>query len=152
MKNRKDLLVVDTNIFINALFGNGMFKSDDRILDLEENNLVRFAFSRDTFDELIYIVSKRITESNTYRCSIFFETLYLIKKRSVFIENVIKQERISRDGTDQKFIDLAVTCEADFHITNDKKNGLLDKGSYKGVKIVTPSDYIKIFEKAIKAN
>jgi hypothetical protein len=33
-----------------------------------------------------------------------------------------------------------------------KKNGLLDKGSYKGVKIVTPSDYIKIFEKAIKAN
>ncbi|MFB5673576.1 PIN domain-containing protein [Paenibacillus terreus] len=58
-----DLVVVDTNVFVNAIFSD-YFKDDERIIDLEENEQFRFAFSEITKNELYKIFARTIDQQN----------------------------------------------------------------------------------------
>ncbi|MDY8023371.1 putative toxin-antitoxin system toxin component, PIN family [Paenibacillus polymyxa] len=142
-----DILVVDTNIFINAIFSD-RFKNDERIMELEENGFVRFAFSNQTKNELYRIVARKIEEYNTFDCAIFFENITEIISRSKFIANPKKLEKLSSDKGDQPFIELAVDIGANYLITNDFQNGLLELDTYRNVKISTPKSYLKLYDKA----
>ncbi|MFM9277335.1 putative toxin-antitoxin system toxin component, PIN family [Paenibacillus jiagnxiensis] len=137
-----DLVVVDTNVFVNAIFSD-YFKDDERIIDLEENEQIRFAFSEITKNELYKIFARTIDQQNVFECAVFFETLYNIIERSVYISNPPKLERISSDKGDQPFIELAVAARASYLITNDFSNGLLKLRTYNNVEILTPTSYIK---------
>lgn len=95
-----DLIVVDTNVFINALFGRGFLKNDERILDLEQEGKIKFGFSS--------------------------------------------------DNGDQYFIELAVTINAKYLITNDHQNGLIKLGKYQETIILTPYEYLRNYQKEIR--
>lgn len=145
---KKPLLVVDTNIFINSIFGRNRFKDDMRILEYEESGFVRFAFSQHTKNELYKIMSRFIEKEDIFECSEFFELLYKAIDRSVFIKHPAKlTDELCKDKGDLPFLELAVSANADYLITNDHKNGLLDIGSYSGVQIVTPKEFVKVYNK-----
>jgi putative PIN family toxin of toxin-antitoxin system len=103
------------------------------ILDLEESRQIKFAFSKQTKNELYRIITKKVEEQNIFECSDFFENLQLLISRSRIIEHPSKLEKLSSDKGDQPFIELAVAAKANFLITNDYQNGLLDLKIYKEV-------------------
>lgn len=142
-----DKVVVDTNIFINAIFGRGLFKSDEKIMSFEEDGLVKFVFSRLTLNELFKVISTKVSQYNIFECSEIFEALETIRRRSKFVESPEKLPRVSSDKGDQPFLELAVSAETDYLITNDKQNGLLKLGRYNKVEIVTPVQYLKLYSK-----
>jgi len=138
------LAVIDTNIFINALFGRGFFRFDEKILDLEEQGIIKFGFSRHTLNELYKILARKIEENNIFECSEFYQLLHEIITRSKYIEAAPKiKDKLSSDPGDQYFIELAVTLRADYLVTNDKTNGLLKLGTYQEVMILTPEKLVK---------
>ena len=143
------LVVVDTNIFINAIFRIG-YKSSEQILDLEESKDIRFVFSRVTQNELMLITSRMVHELGVFDCYEVFESLLSIVKRSMFIEKVNKLPKLSTDKGDQPFIELAVHANVQFLITDDYSNGLLSLGTYNNVNIVNSSEFVKRYNKILR--
>ncbi|MGN7354391.1 putative toxin-antitoxin system toxin component, PIN family [Paenibacillus sp. FSL H7-0940] len=134
--------VVDTNIFINAIFSDG-FKNDEQVLDYEQNGSIKFVFSNYTANELWTIFSRTIGEKRIFESEEFFRELYLTINRSARIDVPPKLQKLSSDKSDQPFIELAVAAQANYFITNDLSNGLIDLGEYQGVKIVKPAQFIR---------
>src|SRR5690554_1458904 len=99
------LVVADTNIFINAIFSN-RYRSDERILLLEENSKIKFAFSAVTKNEIYKIVARTVENQDIFECSEFFELIHSIISRSAIIEVPPKLEKLSSDKGDQPFIEL----------------------------------------------
>ena len=141
--DNKTLAIIDTNVFINALFGNGMFRNDMKILDLEEQGIIRFAFSDSTRNELLLITARKITEHELYDSVEFFDLLYEIFDRSITINEANRLEQLSTDKSDQMFIEAAVEVNANYLITNDTRNGLLELERYKNVLIWKPDKFIR---------
>jgi putative PIN family toxin of toxin-antitoxin system len=51
---------------------------------------------------------------------------------------------VSRDPDDDKFLETAVTGQADYIVSGDKD--LLDLGEYEGIKILKPAEFLAIFD------
>lgn len=124
-----------------------MFKNDMKILDLEEKGAIQFGFSHITQNELYLIVSRMINEKSIFECREFFIGLQKIFTRAIIIETANKLEKLSTDKGDQFFIETAVSLNADYLVTNDGENGLLELGQYKDVKIVKPEKLVKSLNK-----
>ena len=63
----------------------------------------------------------------------------LMRRQSVV---VVPSDRIdiSRDPDDNRVLEAAVAGEADYIVTGDRD--LLELGSYEGIRIVTPADFV----------
>ena len=68
-----------------------------------------------------------------------------LKKLKALILGDIYERRMfnGRDSDDDKFIACAVSASADFIVSGDKD--LLDVGKYKSVKIISASEFLKMF-------
>jgi hypothetical protein len=128
-------LILDTNILVSAF----VFKSETA------NIVVRHAakkhtllFSESTFKELKSTLLKpkfaEIVELPTIRK--FIINLFRIGE---FIDPKIKIAEC-RDPKDNKFLELAVAGNADCVITGDKD--LLILNPFRGIKIISPSDFL----------
>ncbi|MED1953780.1 putative toxin-antitoxin system toxin component, PIN family [Brevibacillus centrosporus] len=137
------LVIVDTNVLINAIFARRLYRFDSAIVDLEQQRAIQFAFSTYTKNELLLIVSRFIHQQNHYECSLFFDELYAVFNRSRMEPiNPPKVETTINDKSDLPFLNLAVKVQADYLITNDYESGLLNLGTFKNVKIVDPKRFI----------
>jgi putative PIN family toxin of toxin-antitoxin system len=128
-------LILDTNILVSAF----VFKSETA------NIVVRHAakkhtllFSESTFKELKSTLLKpkfaEIVELPTIRK--FIINLFRIGE---FIDPKIRITEC-RDPKDNKFLELAVAGNADCVITGDKD--LLILNPFRGIKIISPSDFL----------
>ena len=50
---------------------------------------------------------------------------------------------IKDDPADNKFLDCAIECNTDFIVSQDKH--LLGLKEFEGIKIVTPSEFLRLF-------
>jgi len=127
--------ILDTNILVSAF----VFKSE------VANNVVRFAakkhtllFSESTFVELKSTLLKQkfagIAELPTIRNFIFN-----LVRIGEFIEPKIEITEC-RDPRDNKFLELAVAGNADCIVTGD--NDLLVLNPFRGIKIISPRDFL----------
>jgi putative PIN family toxin of toxin-antitoxin system len=149
--SKKDILIVpDTNIFLNAMLGKGMFPMDMQILDLEEQNKIKFATSEYSQNELYKIISREIEVRNIFDCRDIYISIYQILERSKFIPTPFQTDKLSTDKSDQFFLDLAVHAGADFFVSNDTRNNLLNIGEHKDVKIVKPKKFLRDYKKNIR--
>ena len=133
-------VVIDTNVFISAsLFSSSTSrKAVNWCLDYCE-----IYFSQSTLLELI----SRITRSKFDKYSPM-DTRQAFAKKIHNNENsilCIPQEKItdSPDPDDNKFLEVAVECEANYLITGDKKH-LLPLHPYRNIQILQPHDFLKI--------
>lgn len=126
-------VVVDTNVFLSAIFWKGnpekvvkkcvrkevMGITSPAILEELETKLRRkFAYPEEQTERYIELV---ITD---------FEVVMPKQKLSV----------VKDDPTDNKVIEAAVAANADYIVSGDRH--LLGIGDYKGVKIVSPKEFV----------
>ncbi|HCY20055.1 MAG TPA: putative toxin-antitoxin system toxin component, PIN family [Deltaproteobacteria bacterium] len=132
-------IVLDTNILISSLLFKGELAG---VVDLWKKGKIIPIFSRDTFDEF-----KTVLEYPKF--SLTAQEMKVIIEEEVlpFFEVIEVTDKIKgacRDADDDKFIACAVSASADFIVTGDKD--LLDMGKYKSVKILSASEFLRMFK------
>jgi len=132
-------LVIDTNVFISAVvFPNSVPRQavDEAI----EHDTV--LLSESTMHELTGVLSRSK-----------FDRYIRVEQRALFLAqlagvaefvSVIQLVRECRDPKDDKFLEVAANGRADVIISGDED--LLAMNPWRGVEILTPSDYLRTHE------
>lgn len=110
-------VVVDTNVFINAIFHND--KSCQKILQYNNENRIRFCFNEYTNNELYYILGellqKLMKDKNVSKMlSRFGKMMYNIEK----VEHNTNTN-YSIDKSDNNFIDCCIDGKVGYLVTSD---------------------------------
>ena len=135
---RKFKVVIDTNVWISALFWRGKPR---KIYDLFVEDKILTYFSEATFKEWIEKISKL---SKLFNKEKEIKLLgKLIKNRAVFLEPV-KEVKVCRDPKDNMVLEIAEVSNSKYIISGDKD--LLSLKKYKSIKIVSPSQFLKMIE------
>lgn len=135
MKNLKNRIIVDTNLWISYLLTKNYLQLDSLI----ENQEIILIFSQDLVDELIE-VTQRKKFRKYFELNDLESLLLKIRKRSVFV-NVSKIVGECRDEKDNFLLSLAVEGQATHLITGDKD--LLIIGKFEKTQILTLTEFLK---------
>jgi len=130
---------IDTNVFISAEMFGGVC---DEVLDLVIERKIKNVVSLSILIETAKVLDKKFN----YTEEEIKENLSLISDISTYIEPKKKIKALSY-SPDNEILSCAVVGEADYIITGDKKH-LLKLKEYEGIKIVSPSEFLKVFAKA----
>ena len=136
-------VVIDTNVFVSAF--------------LKEDSLPRMVIDQiiDDPHSVILISEETITE---LKYSVFndkFNKYVSNKVRLAFLDSVLSKSSLTlaeehitdcRDLRDNKFLEVAVSGNADKIITGD--NDLLILNPYRNIEIITPRDFLEAERKA----
>lgn len=129
--------VLDTNIFISGIFWEGNFCS--QIISAWKANRFALINSPDTVQELMDTLK-------TFKIKMDDEMIEEWKKviieNSVMVEPKERVEIIKDDPDDNKFIEAALAGDADYIVSQDWH--LLKRGEFRGVRIVSPEEFLKI--------
>ncbi|MBI3622914.1 putative toxin-antitoxin system toxin component, PIN family [Candidatus Pacearchaeota archaeon] len=130
-------IVADTNVFLSGIFWKGNFSS--QIIDLWRNRRIDLVSSIPIIDELTKNLKGfkiKMSEDSVQ------EWENVILENSLLVEPEEKIEIVKDDKDDNKFIEAAVTGKANYIITQD--NHLLKIKEFKGIKILTPKEFLDI--------
>jgi putative PIN family toxin of toxin-antitoxin system len=129
-------LVLDTSVFISALLFDGQ---PGKLINLWQEGKVIFLVSAEVLKEYLAVLSYpkfRLTKK---------EIKSLIEAEVVpFFEPVrikTKLQVVSKDPSDDKFLELAVDGKADFLVSSDKH--LLELKSYQRIKIIPVAEFLR---------
>lgn len=127
-------IVLDTNVLVSGIFWSGI---PSKILHYWINDRFSLLLSDEIFDEYIRTLFKI---SKGKRDDLVNKWLILFAENSTFI-TVKKRFNLSRDPDDNKFIDCAISGNADFIVSGD--SDLLDLKSILNTEVITPSVFRK---------
>lgn len=82
----------------------------------------------------------RIKETYSLTDEEIKKNLFLLSLSSLVVEPKMKLDVVKKDPSDNIFLEAAVAGKADFIVSGDKH--LLDIGEYKGIKILTPKQFL----------
>jgi putative PIN family toxin of toxin-antitoxin system len=128
-------VVLDTNVFVSSIFRGGKPRAIiDRILREE----IYGGISQALLDEIEDALTRgKFQFSKEYVFSAISEIWnYMIP---VIPKSII---HVSKDPDDDRVLECAIAFKADFIVTGDKH--LLQIGGFRGVKIVTPGEFMEI--------
>lgn len=131
-------VVLDTNTLISALLFRGSLAV---IVDLWKSGRCKPIFSKETFSEFRTVLEYPKFSLTTREMQIIIQEEVL-----PYFETVEVFEQITgicRDPDDDKFLACAVSASAAFVVSGDRD--LLDLGSYKSIRTISPSDFLKKF-------
>ena len=138
-------IVVDTNVFIEGVFGEETSDSANLLAVLDEID-VRLVFSQESIGELMYIFKRHcnslnMNEADTRDILIMITELFQLGK-SINTRKIgkTKMEKI-HDPDDQMFVEAAYAAQATHIITLDKKSGILELKDTP-FKCYTPTVYL----------
>jgi uncharacterized protein len=129
-------ITIDTNIIISALNFSG---NPARILDMAEAGDIRLAISDDILSEVERVLLRPKFGWSQERIDTAILDL------SGFTEHVRPTQRIDvvkEDPTDNRIVECAAAAGSEYLVSGDKH--LLKVGQYRGIKIVTPADFLEI--------
>lgn len=131
-------VVIDTNIYISAIFWNGKPRE---VIDLGRDGKILIFTSMDIENEIAEKLKTKfkLAEEEVNQILLDFSTftLPITHSRQIFV--------VQDDPDDNKFIECAIECGADYIISGDRH--LLNLKEYEGIKIFRPSEFLKIFSK-----
>ncbi|MFH1932755.1 MAG: putative toxin-antitoxin system toxin component, PIN family [Pseudomonadota bacterium] len=127
--------MIDTNIYISAIFWGGKPRE---VVDLgRDENMLIFTSSdieREIAEKLR--TKFRLDEEETNQIILDFSTFTIPVK-------ITKQiQAVPDDPDDDKFIECAVSCGADFIVSGDQH--LLRIKEYEGIKILTAAEFLPL--------
>jgi len=129
-------VVIDTNVIISS--GIAMDGNPADIFEmLLEKKIINFT-SLDIIDEIEQVFSRPKIRS----CIDPGFIVQKFKRLSVIIKIISSINIIRDDPADNKFLECALDSGADYIISGDRH--LLDLKEFKGIKIVSPSDFLKL--------
>jgi len=128
-------VVIDTNIYISAIFWNGKPRE---VIDLGRQGKILIFTSMDIENEIAEKLKTKfkLDEEDVNQILLDFSTFTLpvkIKKQLILVED---------DPDDNKFIECALECKADYIVSGDTH--LLNLKAYEGIKIINASDFLKV--------
>lgn len=133
-------VVIDTNVIISAA------KSTDgnpaqifEMLLLEE---ITSYTTKDIIEEIKEVLARPRIKLNLVEQE-FIANNY--EKFSIKIQTISKFDMIKEDPDDNKFLECAFDCKAEYIVSGD--DHLLKLKEFKGIKILTPAEFVKLMQK-----
>ena len=128
-------VVIDTNIWISAIFWGGKPR---KIVEAWLDDKFRLVISSVVRHELYQTVARKAEALKIFP-EYASEWLSVIDKKAVLVRPREKVE-ICRDPKDNMLLEAAVAGDADYLVTGDKD--LLVLKTFGGAKIVTPAEFL----------
>lgn len=130
-------IVVDTNIFLSAIFFGGMAeKIFDLVLARKLQVYVSAELSEEIFKKLHYFDAN---EAVLIKTAIVLESCILIKP-TVRIA-------VCRDPKDNFLLEIVETVQAEYLVTRDKDLLDLENQAWKQTKIIKPEEFLPLLRK-----
>jgi putative PIN family toxin of toxin-antitoxin system len=131
-------VVIDTNIYISAIFWNGKPRE---VIDLGRDGKITIFTSLDIENEIVGKLKTtfKLAEEDVNQILLDFSTFTLpirINKQLIVVRD---------DPDDNKFIECAVECRANYIISGDRR--LLNLKEYEGIKLIKSSEFLKVYYK-----
>lgn len=132
-------ITVDTNILISSTFWNG---DSDMILKKVEDKEIELVLSKDIIDEFIGVLDyKEIQDKIKNKNLEIRRTVEKIVSISTIVEPRQKFEVVKEDPKDNKIVECAFEGNVNYLVSQD--NYLLKLKEFKGIKIITPEEFLK---------
>ena len=130
----KPIVVLDTNIFISAVFWEG-----------KSYEIVKKAINQEIIvlisDYIIKEIEKVLTRDFNLTEQEINDVINAIFYFTHLIEPVEKVKIIKEDPKDDEILDCALACNAKFIISQDKH--LLNLKKFRNVNIISPEEFLK---------
>ena len=131
-------VVFDTNIFVSGL---NFLGNEHKLLNLADQKGFELFISPFILEELEGVLDRKFNWSHED----FLETVEELRESSYVIEPQQLPEVISGGHPDNRILECAVGAAADYLVTGDKRH-LLPLREYRGIKIVTTTQFLSILE------
>lgn len=131
-------VVLDTNIFISGIFWDGNYCS--QIIEDWRNGKIILISSIEIIQELIETLRDfkiKIPEE------IIQEWRRMIIENSAMVTPIEKINIVKDDPKDNKFFEAAVTGNAKYIVSQDKKH-ILNIPEFRGIKTIHPEKFVKL--------
>lgn len=132
----KTIVVLDTNIFISAVFWKG-----------KPYNVVKKAINQQIIVFISNYIIKEIREVLVRDFNLEKQEIDDIVNAVLYFTHLIEPKEsvtvIKNDPKDDKILDCALACNANFIVSQD--NHLLKLKEFRGIKIITPKEFNKMF-------
>ena len=131
-------VVLDTNVFVSSFFGG----NPRRIIQVWEEGLLTLCLSGAILDEYLHVLMRLGLKTGPE-----LEELVGVLKHApnvLFVAEPKPVKVVADDPDDDKFIACAVALKAGYVVSGDK--ALVDVRQYRGIKIVTPREFLEIRE------
>ncbi len=135
-------IVIDTNVIVSSLIGRGSPKTI--IYDIVFGRRVQIFISKETFSEYVIVLNR--PRFKKYPEFILNAEIVLnkIEQLAISIKPTSKLN-IIKDEPDNRFLELAVSSEADFLITGNTNDFTFSE--YGSLKITTPEKFLSKYFK-----
>ena len=133
-------IVLDTNVLISAAFWYG---SSNEIMEKIERNEIELILSKEIIEEFSRVLGyEEIQEKIKNKSLEMKRTVGRVVSLSKIVVPSTRATIVKDDPDDNKFIEAALEGKANYIITQD--NHLLKIKKYKGIKIVSPSEFLRL--------
>ena len=131
-------VVIDTNVYISAIFWGG---NPRKIIELGRDGKINIYTSNDIIKEITEVLLNKfkLNYDDVERIFLDFSSFTILVKPFQPLK-IIKQ-----DPDDDKFLECAISCNANYIISGDRH--LLNLKEYKGIRIVNSSEFLQIINK-----
>ncbi|MBS1681014.1 MAG: putative toxin-antitoxin system toxin component, PIN family [Bacteroidetes bacterium] len=129
-------LIIDTNVLVSSLLGKSY--PHKIVFDVILNGKVIFFTSQDILREYSGVLSRKKFQVHTYFSEEVKGLLESIEELSISIVPRTSH-KILHDPSDNKFLDLASTCKADFLVTGNLKHFPFPQ--FEKTQILSPKEY-----------
>ena len=141
MGKKKLKVILDTNVLVSALLFEGRLSG---LLSFLKRGAFVLLFSEETlkeFTKVLHYPKFSLTEE---------EIEYLLQLEILPYSKIVKtsfkfNKDICSDKDDLKFLELAVSVQADYVVSGDKD--LLKLEEVRGIKILSPREFLALLEK-----
>lgn len=132
-------ITMDTNVLISATFWHG---DSEKIIDKVENKEVTLVLSEQILEEYSKVLEyEEIKEKIKNKDLEMKKSMLRVGAISEIVYVTSKVDLVKDDSDDNKIIECAIDGNSDCIITKDKH--LLKLKEYKGIKIITPEEFLK---------
>lgn len=131
-------VVLDTNIFVSGIFWEGNFCS--QLIDKWKNRKFELVSSIEILEEFVNTLRNFKIQMPE---DMIEEWRNLIIENSIIVEPTINLSVVKDDPDDNKFLEAGFTGNVGLIISQDKH--LLKLREYKGIKILSPEEALKLF-------
>ena len=133
-------VVLDTNIWLSGTFWKG---NPYRIIKLAEQKKLKVFITNAILEEIIDVLNKEKFQKYMENSGLYIEQL--IKTILNISRFTSPKERINvtkEDPDDNRILECAVSCNADYIVSGDKH--LLNLKEFRGIKIVKAKQFLNV--------
>ncbi len=131
-------VVFDTNTLISGLLWDG---NESIVIEKAEIKAIKLFISHQMLEELAGVLKrKKFTKKLEGKEYTIEKAIAKIALISTLIEPNININEIKEDLVDNRVLECAISCKADFIVSGDKH--LLNLKEYEGIKIIKAAEFI----------